>query len=120
MFEEKMRRKIEGSMEGGMELEMTSSKDRWGVLQENLTEEIEASELKRERIWVKEGECDECGAYDVLSRVEDKFICPECAKLLNSKKSRSNKNNKNNKDNKKNKDNNNKLSNNKRHSKKRK
>lgn len=90
-----MRRKIEGGMEGGMELEMTSSKDRWGVLQENLTEEIEASELKREKIWVKEGECDECGAYDVLSRMEDRFICPECAKLLSNKKSKSSKNNKN-------------------------
>ena len=62
-----------------------SINDKWGVLQENLSKNIEAGELKREKVWVKEGPCDECGVFDVLSRVDDKFICAECSKFINNK-----------------------------------
>jgi hypothetical protein len=71
-----MRRKID--------IEMDGFKDKWGVLQED-AKDIEANEIKQERSFVKEGRCEECGVFDVLSRFSDTFICSECAKLLNMK-----------------------------------
>jgi hypothetical protein len=72
-----MKRKL---WEIGPEMEITG---KFGALQEHLTdEEIELTEMRRERVEVKEGRCEECGVFDVLSRTEDKFICPECIRLF--------------------------------------
>jgi len=76
-----MKRKL---WEMGPEMEMPS---KLGVLQEDLTEdEIELTELRKERAEVKEGRCDECGAFDVLSRRGESFMCPACMRMLLAKR----------------------------------
>lgn len=72
-----MKRKF---LEVGPEMEMAG---KFGVLQEDLTDdEIELTELRKERVEVKEGRCEECGAFDVLSRKEEAFICPACLRVF--------------------------------------
>ncbi len=52
------------------------------------TEELkqaEFGELKmKERNWVKEGMCEECGGFDILSKHNGIFLCGECLALINS------------------------------------
>lgn len=60
---------------------------KFGALQEDLTdEEIEFAELKKERVEVKEGRCEECGAFDVLSRMDETFVCPACLRMFGKTK----------------------------------
>lgn len=58
--------------------------DRWGVIQERFSEGKLPEEFRLRRIGIKEGVCEECGAFDTLLRIEEKFICGECAKLIKS------------------------------------
>jgi CBS domain-containing protein/ribosomal protein S27AE len=34
--------------------------------------------LARGEVWIKEGECQECGAYGILFNVDERLICEEC------------------------------------------
>ncbi len=63
------------------------------VLQDTDTlKETRLKELKtKETGWVKEGKCEECGGFDILSRYGDAFLCSECLRLINSKNKRSKK-----------------------------
>jgi len=58
----------------------------WFVLQDtDSLKEAQFKDLKlREKKWVKEGICEECGAFDILSRYKGMFLCSECLKLINS------------------------------------
>ena len=49
------------------------------------TEKLKAIKLRKNRsalargeIWVKEGECEECGAYGILYNVEGRMLCEDC------------------------------------------
>ena len=59
---------------------------RWITLQDiKATRAAKLDELKmQEKSWVKEGICEECGVFDILSRFENKFICDECRNIINS------------------------------------
>ncbi len=58
----------------------------WFVLQDTgALKEAQFRDLKlKEKKWVKEGTCEECGAFDILSRYKEMFLCSECLKLMNS------------------------------------
>ena len=67
-------------------IKMKKITDRWGVLQDTLTESaLEINELRQERSLVKEGVCEECGACDVLIRHGDRFVCGECCQISQPK-----------------------------------
>ena len=63
------------------------------VLQD--TDELKEAQLRelktRERGWVKEGQCEECGGFGILSRYKEVFLCSECLKLINSNNKKSKK-----------------------------
>ena len=51
--------------------------------------QIKEEEAKLKRIksinsekWIKEGSCDECGAFDILYKLRNKFICENCKENL--------------------------------------
>lgn len=52
------------------------------------TGELKEARLRRlkneEREWVREGACAECGAFDILSRVRNTFLCNSCMDHLNN------------------------------------
>ncbi|UZE94040.1 MAG: hypothetical protein IB618_00490 [Candidatus Pacearchaeota archaeon] len=58
----------------------------WYLLQDtDALKEAQFRELKfMEKKWVKEGTCEECGGFDILSKHEGMFLCNECLKLINS------------------------------------
>lgn len=61
---------------------------KWCVLGEKMIgNEIIESKIK-EKIFVKEGICEECGGFDVLSRFDDKFICNACIGLMGAIKAK--------------------------------
>ena len=35
--------------------------------------------------WVREGPCHECGVYDLLYKIEDRYLCENCKKKLGTK-----------------------------------
>ena len=56
----------------------------WYTLQDNEVKEAKLRRLKgEEREWVREGVCEECGAFDILSRVRNDFLCNSCMSHLN-------------------------------------
>jgi len=58
---------------------------QWFMLQD--TRAMNEANLKKmrseEKKWVKEGICEECGAYDVLSKFKNSFVCSACINNLN-------------------------------------
>ena len=58
----------------------------WFALQD--TEKLKEDQFRelqlKEKSWVKEGKCEECGAFDILSKHKEIFLCTECSKLINS------------------------------------
>lgn len=104
-----MRRKIlsdknEDEMDE-MNMQMHGFSERFFLQDTNSLKESEFKDLKlREKGWVKEGFCEECGAFDILSKYKGMFLCSKCLrsiKLRNKNTKKGNKSNRTNKNNKK-------------------
>lgn len=54
-----------------------------------IKEKLRAAKLRRERaelvrgmMWIREGECEECGAYGILFNMEGRLLCEDCKDTL--------------------------------------
>lgn len=57
----------------------------WYALHDTAVKEARLRRLKgEEREWVREGVCEECGAFDVLSRMRNTFLCNSCMDHLST------------------------------------
>ena len=64
---------------------------QWYALQDNEVREAKLRRLKgEEREWVREGVCEECGAFDILSRIRNTFLCNSCMNHLNGNNNKNN------------------------------
>lgn len=58
----------------------------WFTLQNTNT--LKNTQFKKldliEKNWVKEGFCEECGVFDVLTRHNGRFLCSKCLRSITS------------------------------------